>query len=118
MGTSLTVGEFFSQAAPLTVATALVAFMCSRKVIESWFARIGWSLVLGTLATLLMYWWGAGTLHGTGQLWDNIPSGIAGTFSVALRFLGLYYLIAGPWMVLGCLVVGIIVGVGLDRITR
>jgi|SRR5882724_2770931 len=113
--TSLSVGEFFSQAVPLTVATAIVAYCCSRGILKEWFPRIFVSLVLGVLATLVMYWSGTGSLHGTSDMWNNTSGGIAGTFALGLRFLTLYYLIAGPWMVLGCLVAGIVIGIVLDK---
>ncbi len=115
MNDGLTLGMFFSQAIPLTLATALVTYLCAKGILESWFARIGWSLILGVIATLIMYTLHTGTTRGTGDLWSSSGNGIAGLFFVGLKFLALYYIIAGPLMVLGCLVAGIILGIIIAR---
>ncbi len=115
---SLTIGMFLSQAIPLTVATAIIAYLCATGVLESWLARIGWSLVLGVTATLIMYSLHTGTLSVTGGLWEGSGQGIPGLFFTGLKFLALYFTIAGVWMVLGCLVVGIIAGILFARSSR
>jgi hypothetical protein len=111
-------GQFLSQAVPLTVAVGVVAFLWSRGVLDSWLARVGWSLVFGVLATLVMYALGTGTLHGTGDMWSHSSGGVVGLFVIGFRFLVLYFLIAGPWMVLGCLVAGTVLGVLLENLTK
>jgi|SRR5579864_597509 len=111
-------GDFFAQAVPLTVAIGMIAFLWHRGVLESWFARIGWGLVFLSAATLVMYWLEAGTLHGTGPIFEQHVSGIAGFFQMALNFVILYFLIAGPWMVLGCTVVGVAAGVGAASMSK
>jgi hypothetical protein len=112
------VGDFFAQAIPLSVAIGLIACLWHRGVLESWLARIGWTLVLISMATLVMYWLEVGTLHGTGPIFTQHVSGIGGVFQMGLNFVLLYFLIAGPWMVLGCIVVGTVAGVGISLISK
>ena len=108
----------FAQAVPLTGAIGTIAFLWSRGALKSWLARIGWALALFSMATLVMYWLEAGTLRPTGAIFTQHMPGIVGLFQIGLNFVILYFVVAGPWMVLGCALAGIVAGVGTNFISK